>query len=183
MTFNQVPGKTSSSLRKLAHDSMYRPGIDLGVLVAMLSAIMDIVAMFLPWLAGINAGYVPGRGLTHTVTILLSAIDLLPYNSYLAILFLPPALTVLLVVFSLRSEGMLPPRIGYKAKSRVLLLLSALISIMPVYAFLQTALLGSPATPETRQFVSSWELGGAVTMPIYGGFGFILALGLKIIKD
>ena len=180
---NQVPGKTSSSLRRLAHDSMYRPGIDLAVLIAILSAIMDLVAMFLPWLAGINASYVPGRGLTFTVAVLLSAIDLLAYNTYLALILLPPLLTITLVIFSLRPEGILPPRIGYKAKSRILLFLSAMISMLPSYAFLQTAFLGFPSTPETAQFVSSWELGGAATMPIYAGFGFVLALILKIIKD
>ncbi len=162
---------------------MYRPGIDLAVIAAIISAMMDGVAMFLPWLAGINAGYVPGRGLTLTVTVLLSAVDLLADNSYLALIFLPPVLTIVLVVLSLRPEGILPPRMGYKTKSRILLFLSAMISILPAYAFLQTALLGSPATPDTGQFVSSWEMGGAVTMPIYAGFGFFLALGLKIIKD
>lgn len=183
LTLNQVPRKNGGSLRKLAHDSMYRPGIDLAVVVAILSAITDIAAIFLPWLAGINASYVPGRGLTFTVTVLLSAIDLLAYNPYLGLIFLPPVLTITLVIFSLRPEGILPPRIGYKAKSRILLFVSALISILPAYAFLQNALLGFPTTPETAQFVTSWELGGAATMPIYAGFGFVLALGLKLIKD
>ncbi len=180
---NRVPPKNSGSLRRLAHDSMYRPGIDLAVLVAVLSAITDIVAMFLPWLAGINVAYVPGRGLTSTVTDLLSAIDLLPYNPYLAMILLSPVLTITLVIFSVKPEGILPPRIGYKAKSRILLFLSAVVSILPTYAFVQTALLGLPATPDTTQFVTSWELGGAATMPIYAGFGFFLALGLKMIKD
>ncbi len=183
VTLSQSSRRTGSSLRRLAHDTMHRPGIDLAVMVGLLSAITDSIAIFLPWLAGINVKYVSGRGLVSTVTVVLSAIDLLAPNPYLGVLFLPPILTAILVIFSLKPEGLLPPRIGYNTKARILLLLSAFASILPSYAFLQPALAGSPATPELNQIVTSWELGGAATMPIYAGFGFILALGLKIIKD
>lgn len=183
LTSNQPSRKTTGSLRRLAHQNMYRPGIDLAVIVAMISASIDLIAMFLPWLAGLNVTYVSGKGLNSTVTVLLSAIDLLAYNRYLALLFVPPALTVLLIAFSLRSEGLLPPRVGYKTKARVLLLIAALASILPTYAFLQPALAGIPLAPRNLRFVTNWELGGAATMPIYGGFGFIFALGLKLIKD
>ncbi len=56
LKLNQVPRKNGGPLRKLAHDSMCRPGIDLAVVVAILSTIIDMAAMFLPWLAGITAG-------------------------------------------------------------------------------------------------------------------------------
>ena len=155
----------------------------MAVVVAILSAVLDFAALFLPWLAGLNAGYVPGRGLTYTVTILLSATDLLDYSPYLALIFLPPLLTVILVVFSIRGEGIVPPRIGYKAKSMILLFFAAIISMLPAFAFLQSVMVGLETAPETLQSVSRWELGGAATMPIYAGLGFVLALGLKVIKD
>lgn len=162
---------------------MYRPGIDLAVVVAIVSSGLDLSALFLPWLAGINAQYVPGKGLTYTVTALLSAINLMNYNVYLALIFLAPILTVILVIFSLRPEGIIPPRIGYKTKSRLILLSAALVSILPSYSFVNSVMVGTAAVPDTVQFVSRWELGGGATIPIYAGFGFILALGFKLIKD
>lgn len=162
---------------------MYRPGIDLAVIVAIISSGLDLVAFFLPWLAGINSRYDPGKGLTYTVTTLLSAIDLVSYNVYLALILVAPVLTAVLVILSVRPEGIIPPRVGYKAKSRIMLLSAALVSILPAYSFVNSVMVGTATAPDTGQFVSRWELGGGATIPIYAGFGFILALGFKLMKD
>jgi hypothetical protein len=162
---------------------MHRPGIDLAVVLAMISSALDFVALFLPWTVGIDSQYVPGKGLTYVVTTLLSAIDLMNYNVYLVLILLAPILTVVLIIFSVRPEGIIPPRIGYKAKSRMILLSAALVSILPAYSFVNSVMLGVAAVPETRQFAGRWELGAGATIPIYAGFGFMLALGFKLIKD
>lgn len=175
--------KSSQSLRKLAYGSVYRPGIDLALIIALVSSGLDVLSMFLPWLAGINSEYVPGRGLTYTVTVLLSGIDLLNISPYLMVLFLPFIFTVILTVISIRGEGIKPPLIGYKTKSGILLFLGALCSMLPAYTFLNTVMMGVYFTPKPGTFVSRWELGGGATMPTYTGLGFVLALGLRIIKD
>jgi hypothetical protein len=162
---------------------MYRPGIDLAVVIAVVSAVIDLVSLFFPWLVGINSTYVPGKGLTYSIAILLSGTDLFADSPYLAILFLPALLTFALVFISIRSEGLVPPRISYKTKSRVLLFLAALSSMLPAYAFVNRIMIGVFSSPRSDVFVGRWELGGAATMPLFAGFGFILALGLKILKD
>lgn len=168
---------------KLAYDSVYRPGIDLAIVIAIVCSIIDIVSLFVPWLVGINSVYVPGKGLTYKIAILLSGIELFRVNPYLTILVLPLVLTVVLIFLSIRPEGLIPPRIGYKTKSRILLLVAAFSSMLPGYAFMHPIMLGTFSVPNIGVFVGRWELGGGATMPLYAGFGFMLALGLKIIKD
>ena len=175
--------KRSKSLRKLAYDSMYRPGIDLAVVIALGSAIVDLVSLFFPWLVGINSDYLPGRGLIYKIAVLLSAIDLFSESPYLMFLMLPIALTIALIFLSIKPEGIIPPRIGYKTKSRIILFLAGLSSMLPAYIFLNGFTMGIYSPPQLGVFVGRWELGGAATMPLYAGFGFMLALGLKMIKD
>lgn len=56
--------------------------------------------------------------------------------------------------------------------------------MLPASIFLNRFTMGIySALSQLGVFVGRWELGGAATMPIYAGFGFMLALGLKIIKD
>ncbi len=174
--------KSSQSLRKLAYGSVYRPGIDLALIIALVSSGLDVLSMFLPWLAGINSEYLPGRGLTYTVAVVLSGIDLLDTSPYLIILVFPLIFTVILTVISIKGEGIKQPLVGYKTKSRILLLLGVVCSMIPAYAFMNTAMMGI-YNPRPGAFVGRWELGGATTMPIYSGLGFVLALGLRIIKD
>ncbi len=162
---------------------MYRPGIDLAVVIAVVSALIDFVSLFFPWLVGINSVYVPGEGLTYSVAIVLKGTDLFSDSPYLATLFLPVLLTLGLVFISIRSEELVPPRVSYKTKSRILLLLAALSSMLPAYAFVNRIMIGVFSSPLTGVFVGRWELGGAATMPLYAGFGYVLALGLKMLKD
>jgi len=177
------PGPMSSkSLRKLAYDSLYRPGIDLAVLVAVASAILDIVSLFFPWLVGINSSYTPGKGLTYTVVAFLSGLDLIGDMPYIVVLFAPIILTVALVFLSLRPEGLIPPRMSYKAKSRIILVFAALLSLPPPFLFLNQFGLGMTIT-RPGIFVGHWEMGSGATMPTYAGIGFALALGFKMIKD
>lgn len=125
---------SSKSLRKLAYDSMYRPGIDLAVLIAVASATLDAVSLLSPWLVGINSSYSSSKGLTYTVSALLSGLNILFDMPFIAVVFLPIILTGVLVFVSLRPEGLIQPRIGYKTKSRVILVLGiALIS--PTFHF------------------------------------------------
>jgi hypothetical protein len=171
------------SLRKIAYGSVYRPGIDLAALIAVGSAVLDIAAMFLPWLVGINSVYTPGRGLNYTVTLLLSGMDLFSTNPYLFVILVAPALTVVLVLISLRDEGIMPPRVKYQTKSRILLFFAALCSMLPSLNFVNDVMVGSYGVPDTGVFVGRGELGGAATMPLYAGFGFFFALGLRILKE
>ena len=175
--------KTEPTLRKLAYGSVYRAGVDLAILIAFVSSTLDVVSVFLPWLVGINSVYTPGRGLTYTITVSLSAIDLLGNSPYLILLFLPPLSTIVLVLLSIRGEGLIPPRVPYQTKSRILLFLAGLFSMIPAFTFLDNVMAGTYFTPELGVFVSRWELGGAAAMPTYAGLGFFLALVLRIIKD
>ena len=68
---------SAKSLRKFAYDSMYRPGIDLAVIIAAASSILDAISLFNPWLVGINSSYVSGKGLTYTISLVLSGLDLI----------------------------------------------------------------------------------------------------------
>jgi len=175
--------QATRSLRKLAYESLYRPGIDLSVIVAIISSFGVLGSLFFPWLVGINSIYVPGKGLTYVIAVVLSAFSLFEANTYLLLLLVPPILTGILVYISVKPEGIVPPRVSYKAKSRILLLLAALLSLLPTLAFLNTFALGIYFSPKPGIFVSRWELGGGATVPLYAGLAFILALGLKIIKD
>jgi hypothetical protein len=173
---------SSKSLRKLAYDSMYRPGIDLAVLVAVASATLDAVSLLSPWLVGINSSYSSSKGLTYTVSAILSGLNLLFDMPFIAVVFLPIILTGVLVFVSLRPEGLIQPRIGYKAKSRAILLLAALLSMAPPFIFLNQFASGINVL-RPGQFVGHWEMGSGATMPAYAGFGFALALGFKMLKD
>lgn len=155
----------------------------MAALIAAGSSFLDIVAIFLPWLVGITSNYTPGRGLNYTVTLLLSGIDLFGTSPYLLLILLPPSLTVVLVLLSLRGEGIMPPRMKYQTKSRILLFFAALFSMLPSLNFVNSVMVGSYAVPDTGVFIGRWELGGAATMPLFAGFGFFLALGLRIIKE
>jgi hypothetical protein len=172
----------SKSLRKLAYDSLYRPGIDLAVLIAVGSAILDSASLLFPWLVGVNSSYTSGKGLTYTVSAYLSGLDLIGDLPFIIILFVPIILTVALVFFSLRPEGLVLPRMSYKTKSRVILVLAALLSIAPPFFFLNQFGLGMTIT-RPGVFVGHWEMGSGATMPTYAGLGFALALGFKMIKD
>ncbi len=155
----------------------------MAVVIAVGSATLDLVSLLIPWLVGINSEFLPGRGLSYSIAILLSGIDLFGDSPYLAFLMLPLLLTFVLIFLSIRPEGIIPPRISYKTKSRLLLLVATLSSMLPSYAFFNRFTLGFYTTPRPGVFVGRWELGGGVTMPIFAGFGFMLALGLKLLKD
>jgi len=179
-TESKSPG--SRSLKQFAYDTMYRPGIDLAVVVAMICSAVDFVSMFFPWLVGMNSTYVSGKGLTYTVAVKLSAFEMFSDTPYLAFLLLSPILTIILVYVSVRPEGIVPPRLSYKTKSGVLILLAGLSSLLPTMTFLNRfAFEAYLSRPDI--FVGRWELGGGATVPMYAGLGFMLALGLKIIKD
>jgi len=170
------------SFRQLAYASVYRPGIDLAVIIAVFCSAVDIAALFFPWLVGINSSYVPGRGLTYTVAVVLSGFGMSIETPYLLAILFAPLLTAILVFFSVKAEGIVPPRITYKTKARLLILLAALATFLPTMTFLNRfAFEASLSLPGV--FVSRWELGGGATVPMYAGLGFILALGLKMIKD
>jgi len=77
----------------------------------------------------------------------------------------------------------MPPRVKYQTKSRILLFFAALCSMLPSFNFVNSVMVGSYAVPNTGVFVGRWDIGGAATMPMYAGFGFFLALGLRILKD
>lgn len=183
MAADQVRGERSKYFRKIAHDSLYRPGIDLAVVIAIGSAILDLVSLFLPWLVGINSEYLPGKGLSYSISVMLTGVDLFVAKPYLILLILPPVLSFVLLFISTRPEGIVPPRVSYKMKSRILILVAALSSMMPAYAFLNYFTIGIYLPPKPGVLVGRWELGGGATMPIWAGFGEMLALGLKIIKD
>ncbi len=175
--------QTRKSLKKLTYASLNKPGIDLAVVIALGSSAADVVSLFLPWLVGINPVYVRGKGLSYTIAAVLSGFDLLPFNMYLSFVLLPLALTLIVTYFSLKPEGIIPPRVGYKTKSRILLLLAMFSSMLPSFVFVQYFTTSSLLLPRLDVFVGRWEMGGGATMPIYAGFGLLLGLGLKIIKD
>lgn len=182
----QTEPKQTRSLRKLAYDSMYRPGIDLAVIIATISGGVDLVSLFLPWLVGINSQYQPGVGLTYSLSIILNGFDVfqLPDYSYIIIVVVPVVLTFILLYLSMHSEGIIPPRITYKTKSRIILFLAMLTSMAPAFVFFNQFSAGIYLTsPKPGVFVGRWALGAGATMPTYAGFGFLVALGLKVIKD
>jgi hypothetical protein len=182
----QTEPKRSRSFRKLAYDSVYRPGIDLAVIIAATSSLVDLVSLFLPWLVGVNSEYTPGRGLTYSTAIRLTGFDVfqLPDYEYVIVVIVPVVLTCIFVYLSVHSEGIIPPRISYKTKSRIILFLAMLTSMAPAFVFFNTFSAGLYLTsPRPGVFVGRWELGAGATMPTYAGFGFLLALGLKVIKD
>jgi hypothetical protein len=180
----QMITNQSRSLHRLAFGSIYRPGIDVAVVVAILSAALDLVSLLLPWLVGIVSVYVEGQGLTHVVAVNLSGFDLFSVSPYLVIVIVPILLTIILTYLSVHPEGIIPPRVTYKTKSRILLMLAVFTSMAPSFIFLQYfANAIYITTPQVGVPVSSWELGAGSTMPTYAGLGFIFALVLKIIKD
>lgn len=170
------------SFKQLAYASVYRPGIDLAVIIAVFCSTVDIVSLFFPWLVGINASYIPGRGLTYTVAFVLSGFEMLTVTPYLLSLGFVPVLIAVLVYFSVKPEGIVPPRTNYKTKARLLILLAALGTFLPTMTFLNRFAF-EPMLSLPGVFVSRWELGGGATVPMYAGLGFLLALGLKIMKD
>ncbi len=174
---------TKPSFRNRAYGSGDRPGIDIALLVAIASSAIDIAALLLPWLVGINLSYTSGKGLTYTVVVTLSGISLLGDIQYLNLLLLPPLLTIALVILSLRSEGLMPPRVGYQTKSRIILAAAGIFSMLPAFSFVNMVMTGNYASPGPVAFVSRWELGGGATMPTYAGLGFFFALGLRVIKE
>ena len=176
----------SRSFRKLAYDSVYRPGIDLAVIIAVACSLVDLASLFLPWLDGINSAYTPGRGLTYSIAIRLTGFDVLqlPDYEYVIVVIVPIVLTCILVYLSVHSEGIIPPRMSYKTKSRMILFLAMVTSMAPAFVFFNTFSAGFYLTsPRPGVFVGRWELGAGATMPTYAGFGFLLALGLRLIKD
>jgi hypothetical protein len=59
-----------------------------------------------------------------------------------------------------------------------------LTSMAPAFVFFNTFSAGLYLTsPRPGVFVGRWELGAGATMPTYAGFGYLVALGLKLIKD
>lgn len=172
-----------ASLRRLAYGGGYRPGIDIALLVAIACSTIDIASLLLPWLVGINSTYTSGKGLTYTVVVTLSGINLLGDIQYLNLLLLPPLLTLALLVLSLRAEGLIPPRVGYQTKSRIILIAAGILSMLPAFSFLNTVMIGNYSAPQSIPLVSRWELGGAATMPTYAGLGFFFAFGLRMIKE
>ena len=176
----------SRSFRKLAYDSVYRPGIDLAVIIAVTCSLVDLASLFLPWLDGINSAYTPGRGLTYSIAIRLTGFDVLqlPDYEYVIVVIVPIVLTCIFVYLSVHSEGIIPPRISYKTKTRIILFLAMFTSMAPAFVFFNTFSAGFYLTsPRPGVFVGRWELGAGATMPTYAGFGFLLALGLRLIKD
>jgi len=158
-------------------------GIDVAVIFALIGTAIDAASLYLPWLVGINSQYVPGRGLTYEIIAEVSGVDLIPLAPYVALLFVPPALTVALLVLSLRPEGILPPRISYKNKSLIILLVSTLCSFATTFLFWSQFPIGSFLNPKPGAYVSRWEFGSAYNLPIYGGLVFALGLASRVLKD
>jgi hypothetical protein len=157
-------------------------GIDLAVLIAVGSAVVDIVSLYEPWLLGLNDEYVTGKGLTYAVGAEVSGFRLVQNAPYLAILLVPVFLTGLIVILAMLPEDS-TLRISYKMKSGILFAASIGLSLYPSYVFMNNLAAGVDMTTGLNEIVSFWAMGSGVTLPAYAGFGFAAALLLRIFKD
>jgi hypothetical protein len=158
------------------------PGIDVAILVAVGSAIVDVLSLLQPWLLGVNDEYVVGRGLTYAVEVEVSGFRLVQYQPYLAILLIPGFLAGLSLVLAMVPEDV-SARLSYKLKSGALLAISIVLSLYPSYVFMNNLGNGVNMTEGVNVIVSFWELGSGSTLPAYAAFGFAGALLLRIFKD
>ena len=158
------------------------PGIDLAILIAAGSAIMDIISLMQPWLLGLNDEYVAGKGLTYAIAAQVSGLQLVQGEPYLAILFIPAILTGLSVILAILPQDH-TVRFSYKLKSGILLIISLALSLYPSYVFMNDLAMGANLTGSLNLIVSFWEMGSGATLPTYAGLGFASALVLRIFKD
>lgn len=158
------------------------PGIDLAILIAVGSAIVDILTLLQPWLLGVNDEYVTGKGLTYAVEVEVSGFQLVQYQPYLAILLIPAFLMGLSIIFAILPEDV-SARVSYKVKSGLLLIICIALSVYPSSIFMNNLANGVDVAAGLHMIVSFWVLGSGVTLPAYAAFGFAGALLLRIFKD
>jgi hypothetical protein len=157
-------------------------GIDLAILIAVGSAVVDILSLMQPWLLGVNDEYIAGKGLTYAIQVEVSGFQLVQNETYLAILILPAVLAGISVILAMLPQD-LTARISYKLKSGILMTASIALSLYPSYVFTNNIAMGTNMTAGLNVIVSFWEMGSGATLPAYAGFGFAAALLLRIFKD
>jgi hypothetical protein len=168
--------------RQFTFPSTAPHGIDVAVLIAVVSAVVDVLSLFEPWLLGLNDEYVTGKGLTYAVGAEVSGFRLLQNEPYLAILLVPVFLTGLTVILAMLPEDT-SVRMSYKMKSGILLAASIGLSLYPSYVFMNNLAGGVDMTRGLNEIVSFWAMGSGATLPAYAGIGFAAALVVRIFKD
>ena len=158
------------------------PGIDLAVLIAVGSAILDVISLFEPWLLGLNDEYVAGKGLTYAIKAEVSGFQLVQNAPYLAILLVLVFLTTISVILAILPQD-LAVRVSYKMKSAILMAASIGLSVYPSYVFMNNLAVGAEMTAGLKEVVSFWAMGSGATLPAYAGIGFAAALVVRIFKD
>jgi hypothetical protein len=174
--------KNSRTAPKFSFPRTTAPGIDLAILIALGSAIIDVLSLFQPWLVGLNDEYVTGKGLTYAVGAEASGIQLIQTQPYLAVLLIPMILTGFSFILAISPDDV-TARVSYRVKSGLLLIPSIALSIFPSYMFMNNLGMGIDMTRGLNVFVSLWELGSGATLSTYAGLGFAAALLLRIFKD
>jgi hypothetical protein len=181
MTSNHYPWRKRAE-RELTFEAAPAPGIDLAVLIAVGSALVDILTLLQPWLLGVNDEYVTGKGLTYAVEAEVSGFQLLQIQPYLAILLVPAFLAGVSIILAILPDNVFA-RVSYKVKSGLLLVICIALSLYPPSTFMNNLANGANMAEGLHLIASFWVVGSGATLPVYAAIGFAGALALRIFKD